>query len=671
MMDRMGRPFLAECVTDRVYLGEKHGWMRLRMVYRSSRARLGALLGLAMACGSGCVIPLSVGDGRSDGDGGGASEGGTTEDANDGSANIEAPDAPELSLAFSQVKQFDFSWSPAAGTEHYQLLESAAPGEPFVQLGGDIVGESISTTMPLYARYQASYVLSACNAAGCVDSDPVSVTGTLAEAVGYVKASNTDAGDGFGDEVALSADGSTLAVGAYHEASNATGIDGDQADDSVVNAGAVYVFVRGPMGQWSQQAYIKASNTEGDPQGDPPLGDGFGLSVALSSDGNTLAVGAFSEDSAASGIDGNQADDFANDAGAAYVFVRDGAGQWSQQAYIKASNTDPDDRFGQAVALSGDGNTLAVGASLEDSNATGIDGNQADDSAFGAGAAYVFVRDGVGQWSQQAYVKASNPDAFDEFGMSVALSGDGSTLAVSAYNEDSGATGIDGNQPDDSVVDAGAVYVFVRDGMGQWSQQAYVKASNPDGNDNFGMSVVLNGDGSTLAVGAWNEGSNAIGIDGDQADDSLFGQGAVYVFVRDEVGQWSQQAYMKASYNGESMLSFGVGVALSESGDTLAVGATGEASNAIGIGGNQVWVSEDAAGAVYVFVRYELDQWWQQAYVKASNTDAADHFGGSVGLSGDGNTLAVGAWAEASNAVGIGGDQADESMYRAGAVYIY
>lgn len=76
------------------------------------------------------------------------------------------------------------------------------------------------------------------------------------------------------------------------------------------------------------------------------------------------------------------------EAGAVCVFTRSG-GVWSQQAYVKASNTGQD-LFGESVALSGDGSTLAVGARNESSNATGIDGNQADNSANGAGAVYVF-----------------------------------------------------------------------------------------------------------------------------------------------------------------------------------------------------------------------------------------------------------------------------------------
>jgi hypothetical protein len=136
------------------------------------------------------------------------------------------------------------------------------------------------------------------------------------------------------------------------------------------------------------------------------------------------------------------------------VFTRTN-GVWSQQAYVKASNTGGNDLFGRSVALSGD--RLAVGADGEDSPATGVNGDQTDDSAFESGAVYVFMRTN-GVWSQQAYVKASNTGGSDVFGASVALDGD--TLAIGAVREDSGATGVNGDQADNSAADSGAVYVY-------------------------------------------------------------------------------------------------------------------------------------------------------------------------------------------------------------------
>jgi hypothetical protein len=153
---------------------------------------------------------------------------------------------------------------------------------------------------------------------------------------------------------------------------------GNQSDNSATAAGAVYVFVRGGT-SWSQQAYLKASNTDGL--------DGFGISVALS--GDTVVVGAWGESSNATGMNGNQSDNGTAGAGAAYLFARSGT-SWSQEAYLKASNTEAvhGDQFGISVALSGD--TVVVGARLEASNAIGVNGNQSNNSAFQAGAAYVF-----------------------------------------------------------------------------------------------------------------------------------------------------------------------------------------------------------------------------------------------------------------------------------------
>ena len=170
--------------------------------------------------------------------------------------------AAEPTLSLAQVKLFRFNWSDVQGATFYRLLENPDGSTGFSQVGGDIPAgsEQYDHEVPLYARVNARYILQSCNDAGCTDSSEVSVSGTLAAAVGYFKASNTGANDIFGVAVALSADGSTLAVGASGEDSNATGIDGNLNDNSASNAGAVYVFTRSGA-NWAQQAYIKASNT--------------------------------------------------------------------------------------------------------------------------------------------------------------------------------------------------------------------------------------------------------------------------------------------------------------------------------------------------------------------------------------------------------------------------
>ncbi|MFV8755138.1 integrin [Nannocystaceae bacterium ST9] len=571
----------------------------------------------------------------------------------------EPPTAFELEVA--PIKQFEFHWAESEGARYYQLLESVAEGEPFVQVGADILGLSTSRTVPLFARVGASYVVRACNDLGCTDSDVVEVAGTLTEAIGYFKASNTGMEDFFGIQVSLADDGATLAVGAYQESSDATGVGGDQGDGSY-RSGAAYVFVRDHQGKWTQDAYIKASNTGAE--------DKFGIVVSLSGDGKTLAVGAPGESSQATGVGGDQSNDAAWEAGAAYVFVRTEQATWTQQAYIKASNTDAGDYFGNALMLSDDGRTLAVGAHAESSSTAGIDGDSSDNSMSLAGAVYVYARDDQDTWTQQAYVKASNPGWHDVFGVALALSGDGDTLAVGAPGESSNAIGIDGDPTNDSAPDSGAAYVFGRDDQAVWTQRAYVKASNTDVGDDFGRTVSLSSDGSVLAVGATYEASNATGVDGDQADDGAAGAGAAYVFVRSEQGEWGQQAYLKAS-NTDADDWFGVRVALASDGNTLLASAFRESSSATGIDGDQTDDSLESAGAGYVFVRDDQGAWSQQAYLKSSSPSSGDQYGYGIALAGDASTLAIGSYVEASSAVGIGGDPTDDSVYAAGAVYLY
>ncbi|MCB9126044.1 MAG: DUF11 domain-containing protein [Caldilineaceae bacterium] len=324
----------------------------------------------------------------------------------------------------------------------------------------------------------------------------------------YLKAANSGANDWFGYAVAV--DGDTVLVGAPGEASTASGVNGNGADDSAPFAGAAYVFVRSGV-TWSQQAYLKASN--------PQANDDFGWSVALS--GESALIGAPFEDSSATGVGGNGADNSAPDAGAAYAFVRSGTA-WSQQAYLKASNTGAGDHFGHTVALSGESGVL--GAPIESSSATTVNGNGADNNAFSAGAAYVFTRSGTA-WSQQAYLKAANAEAYDEFGASVAILGD--LVAAGATMEDGGATGVNGNGADNSVPDSGAAYVFLRNGA-NWAQRDYLKAANRDAGDQFGAAVALAGD--RVAIGAPLEDSAGTTINGDGSDNSAEDAGAAYVF---------------------------------------------------------------------------------------------------------------------------------------------
>ena len=469
-------------------------------------------------------------------------------------------------------------------------------------------------------------------------------SGWIPKSIAYLKASNATHDFQFGYAVALSGDGNTLAVGSITESSGAKGINGNQADHSVGNSGAVYVFTR-RNGAWAQQAYIKPSN--------PKEGADFGNAVSLSNDGNTLAVGAYVEDSSATGINGNQMDHSMDGSGAAYVFARSGT-TWSQQAYVKASKPSEGDQFGFSVALSGDGNSLAVGSIEEASKATGVNGDQTDKSAPGTGAVYVFTR-AAAKWSQQAYVKPDGPGGL--FGYGLGLSGDGSTLAVG--NEDKGA---------------GEVYAFTRTGTA-WSKQGILKALNGENGDNFGWCVAISADGNTIAAGANDEDSLLTGVPpNDQgAHDAVrdTSAGAAYVFVRDAAGKWTQQAWLKA-INTQKNDQFGDSISISGDGNTVAVGSLfgpGPAASK-GVNSDPNDDSQTGSGSVYVYTRSGAT-WVPTAYVKAPNARTSAQFGNSVGLSADGKTLAVGSLRETSAAKGINGNQADTSAPEAGAAYIF
>ena len=402
------------------------------------------------------------------------------------------------------------------------------------------------------------------------------------------------------------------------------------------DGGARYPITVDPI---AQQAYLKASNTS--------PSDWFGFSVAISDD--TVVVGAPYESGSGTGVDPPD-DNGLLLSGAAYVFERT-AGVWSQQAYLKASNPGSGDEFGFSVAVSGD--TVVVGAMNEAGSGTGVDPMD-NDIAYGSGAAYVFQRT-TGTWAQQAYLKASNTGSFDNFGFSVAVSGD--RVVVGAINEAGSGTGVD--PPDDNLaVHSGAAYVFERL-AGSWSQEAYLKASNGGLDDRFGYSVSVSGD--TVVVGAVFEAGSGTGVDPPD-DNGASDSGAAYVFERTG-GLWSQQAYLKASNTGTGD-QFGFSVAVS--GDTVVVGAILEAGSGTGVDPTDDNLAVQS-GAAYVFER-TAGSWSQQNYIKASNTGAADQFGRTVAVSGD--TVVVGARGEDSSGTGVNPPD-DNSAPSSGAVYVF
>ncbi len=249
----------------------------------------------------------------------------------------------------------------------------------------------------------------------------------------------------------------------------------------------------------------------------------------------------------------------------------------TQQAELLASDRKDFDTLGVSVAISGD--TALVGANRNDSVDTD------------AGAAYVFVRSGT-TWTQQAKLTAADGGANDQFGVSVALSGD-TALIGAIFNDGAGS-------------DAGAAYVFVRSGT-TWTQQAKLTAADATSNEQLGISVAVSGD--TALVGTTNDNGRS---------------GSAYVFVRGGTS-WTQQAKLTGSDTAAAD-QFGISVAVA--GDTALVGAFGND------------VLANSAGSAYVFVRSGTS-WTQQAELLAADGQEGDQFGVSVAVAGD--TALVGA----------------------------
>lgn len=565
-----------------------------------------------------------------------------------GGSSASAPAAVTLSWSAQQTKTFHFTWSDVSGETEYRLLENPDGASGFTQVGNVIAADSTSydLVVSLPKRINAQYMLQSCNSTGCTNSNVVSFTDTLVggigyfkatnlnsieqfgfriafsgdgntlavganneggsgavylfrnngsswEEAGYVKASNAGAGDGFGDDVALSADGTTLAVGADLEDGDAIGVNtGTISEGSPVDSsGAVYLFSNdGSSSVWTEDAYIKAPTAVASSQ--------FGIRVALTDNATfttqTLAVGGGYQSG------GN---------GAVYLFSNDGTG-WVAGDILTASNAGADDAFGVQISLTTVGSTMimAVGAQLEDGDATGVTTGAITETTTvnNSGAVYLFSNDGSG-WNQDAYIKASNPGAGDVFGVKVALSADGTTLAVGAVGEDENVTGVHigdytTNTNPALGSNSGAVYLFTNSGSG-WAQAAYIKASNTGSNDGFGMSVALSADGSTLAVGATGEAETVTGVyAGDYSGNdnaATFGGGAAYLFSNSS-GSWVQQAYIKASNTGDSD-QFGISIALTPDGNTLAVGAEYEQSAATGINSTETGDTGGNDGAVYLY----------------------------------------------------------------------
>ena len=302
--------------------------------------------------------------------------------------------------------------------------------------------------------------------------------------------------DLFGAGFDVSADGMTLVVGAPGEDSAAMINDGDEADNTMPDAGAVYVYRRSGN-DWIRQAYLKAANAA--------IGARFGTAVAVSADGNTLVVGAPRVTDAA------QPDLL----GAIYIFGFSG-GSWAAQAYLPASAYGAADAFGSVVAINDDGTAVAA-AAREDGNGL----------ADGSGYVEVFNLE-QRSWFFTQRLLGRDIDG-DLFGSSLSLSAAGETLLIGAPGDSSNAVGVASNQQNQSLANAGSGYLFSVI-AGVWVETAYLKATVPGAGDRFGVASALSGDGEVIVLGAPGEDGTGPLLDGLPSDNSTSNSGAAYIY---------------------------------------------------------------------------------------------------------------------------------------------
>lgn len=317
--------------------------------------------------------------------------------------------------------------------------------------------------------------------------------------------------------------------------------------------------------------------------------------------------------------------------------------------FIKAEQVVQGAAFGHAVALSRNGRVLAVGALYETLDATSGQG------APETGVVHVYEKSTAGGWAFRTRVLALFPDDSDRFGQALALSADGSVLAVGSPESDAVGT-IDGGA-NNAGNQTGGVYVYRRQ-ANTWQASAFVQGSGAINGDNFGWSVDLSDDGRTLAVGATQTSSLTLNPRG--TDD-----GRAFVF-QEQNGLWTEQASLRSDNPG-TRNRFGRSVALTADGNTLVVGAPGDASAGIGVFPAPLTdTSSPFTGAAHVFQRTGA-VWARTAFVKGANNTGAPQFGDAVDISADGQTLLVGASRADLDRSGMFGNVLSNS----GAAYVY
>ena len=556
--------------------------------------------------------------------------------SNTRAVTVTVTDVFDMQL-LGQTKRLRFLWQPAAGAASYRLLQTLSGTEGFAGIGAVINAETFSLAVAghLYPWTTAQYLLEIHDTTDALIGSAMPISpgrSAMLAGIGRLVGFNTEAEDGYGDALAMSGDGGTLAIGAPLEDGSATGAiaaaqAGGADDNDAADAGAVYIFGKDSAGDWNAQAYIKAPNTDSL--------DRFGASVSLSADGNTLAVGAPGEQSQSAT---DRGDNVGSGVGAVYIYTRVDGVWIDTVAYIKPTNLVDGHAFGTRLALDDGGDDLVIlanGSGFPNSVYTAAgkagwkavdlgvplnvirnvaisgDGNTVVAGGYNQSQKFytdliaLFDRNMNMKWGAATTINRNRADTTtDAFGASLSLNSDGTLLAVGAPEEDGNATEVGGDTADNQAEDAGAVFVYSRAARNTaWSDTpVYIKPSNNAAGNRFGQSVRLAGvtvhvEGKPapedlLIVGAPGEDGGGTGVYTipPEAAAASPDSGAVYAFRLAggvPAPAWTQTAYIKAAEAGQS---FGARCALSPGLDVLPEGGAGPVSGLLVGGGQTVYL---------------------------------------------------------------------------------
>ncbi|WP_198147260.1 InlB B-repeat-containing protein [Gilvimarinus polysaccharolyticus] len=567
-------------------------------------------------------------------------DGAITGENNYKSAEIEAPCHIEATfetgpveelgnLQFSNTsiaRSIGFKWDEVTYALRYKLYKNIDGQSGFTQIGPEFAGDELSyqSVETLYDNLNAEYKLEACNDESCTDSELLVTDSAINQAIGYVKRPNGDNSLRLGYALAFSSDGKTLVASAPENCS---------ADNDGLCSGVVYVYRLGDT-SWQFEAAIELDDIRADSR--------FGERLSLSRDGNMLAISAPLVSASFSDTNNTRV-------GAVYIYEFSDD-SWTQMQALSGDDQGEDDTrllgFGADIALSGDGDTLAVVAQ-----------ELIDEDGQALLYRLTLDEDDERVWELEQRFDTASAVSLDNSGDYLAL---GVRNAAGLEDEEAnvGVTelyhyGVDADDEDEGEV---------------WQLDAELNAPEVFVGQHFGHRVLLSSNGQKLLVG--------VNYDSTVVETAELERPEVYMYQRNS-DQWSlahtfaqleQQGASNTEDDGWSR--YGSALAMNSDGTRVLIGDPAEDGDGNGFFANDSINSAQLAGAAYLY-NYVDGAWQDEVYIKAKNTDAGDRFGAAVSISGDGKIIAVGAPEEDGSAVGVDTVVAADNADGSGAVYLY